>query len=52
MRPETAEDAAALLRTLGEEGRIVLPRGGGTKDWGPVAEGATVMPRTRSRAAP
>jgi glycolate oxidase FAD binding subunit len=43
LRPETVEDAAALLRTLGEEGRTVRPRGGGTKEWGPVAEGATVL---------
>ncbi|MEZ0291595.1 MAG: FAD-binding protein, partial [Solirubrobacteraceae bacterium] len=42
MRPETAEDAAALLKTLGEEGRTVVPRGGGTKPWGPTGEGTVV----------
>ena len=42
MRPETPEDAAALLRSLGEEGRAVRPRGGGTKDWGPVVDGAVL----------
>ena len=42
MKPETAEDAAALLKTLGEEGRTVVPRGGGTKPWGPPGEGAVV----------
>ncbi len=43
MKPGTPEEAAALLRTLGEEGRHVRPRGGGTKDWGPVADGAAVV---------
>ena len=43
MRPASAEQAAELLRTLGEEGRPVRPRGGGTKDWGPVLEGAAVV---------
>jgi len=42
LRPDTPEEAAALLRTLGEEGRAVRPRGGGTKDWGPVFDGAIV----------
>ena len=42
MRPGTAEEAAQLLRTLGEEGRPVRPRGGGTKPWGPVVDGADV----------
>ena len=42
MKPATAEEAAALLRTLGEEGRPVRPRGGGTKPWGPPLEGADV----------
>jgi glycolate oxidase FAD binding subunit len=42
LRPGSAEEAAQLLRTLGEEGRPVRPRGGGTKDWGPVLEGAVV----------
>ncbi len=43
MKPGSAEEAAALLRTLGEEGRPVRPRGGGTKDWGPVAQDAAVV---------
>ena len=43
MRPDTPEQAAELLRTLGEEGRPVHPRGGGTKDWGPVIEDAAVV---------
>jgi glycolate oxidase FAD binding subunit len=38
-RPETAEEAADLLRSLGEEGRPVRPRGGGTKPWGPGRDG-------------
>ena len=42
MRPASAEEAAALLRTLGEEGRPVRPRGGGTKPWGPPVEGTDV----------
>jgi glycolate oxidase FAD binding subunit len=42
LRPESAEEAATLLRTLGEEGRAVRPRGGGTKPWGPVVDGADV----------
>jgi len=42
LRPETAADAAALLKTLGEEGRTVIPRGGGTKPWGPPGDGAVV----------
>jgi glycolate oxidase FAD binding subunit len=40
LRPASAEEAAALLRTLGEAGRAVRPRGGGTKPWGPVVDGA------------
>ncbi len=43
MRPDTPEQAAELLRSLGEEGRPVHPRGGGTKDWGPVIEDAAVV---------
>jgi glycolate oxidase FAD binding subunit len=42
LRPASAEEAAALLRTLGEEGRPVRPRGGGTKEWGPMVDGAVL----------
>jgi len=42
LRPDTPQEAAGLLRTLGEEGRPVRPRGGGTKDWGPVVDGVVV----------
>jgi glycolate oxidase FAD binding subunit len=38
-RPGTPEEAAELLRALGEEGRPVRPRGGGTKPWGPTGDG-------------
>jgi glycolate oxidase FAD binding subunit len=41
-RPETPEEAAELLRSLGEEGRPVRPRGGGTKPWGPPGDGVVV----------
>jgi glycolate oxidase FAD binding subunit len=39
LRPASGEEAAALLRTLGEAGTTVRPRGGGTKEWGPVVDG-------------
>jgi len=39
VRPGTPEEAAELLRSLGEEGRPVRPRGGGTKPWGPPGDG-------------
>jgi glycolate oxidase FAD binding subunit len=39
VRPSTPEEAAALLRTLAQEGRAVAPRGGGTKPWGPPVDG-------------
>ena len=42
MKPGSAQEAAELLRTLGEEGRPVRPRGGGTKPWGPLIDGADV----------
>ena len=38
-RPETPEAAAALLKSLGASGQSVRPFGGGTKPWGPPAEG-------------
>jgi glycolate oxidase FAD binding subunit len=43
LRPDSPEQAAEALRALGEEGRPVRPRGGGTKDWGPVLDDATVI---------
>jgi glycolate oxidase FAD binding subunit len=46
LRPASAEEAAALLRTLGEEGRPVRPRGGGTKDWGPPIGGDCAVVET------
>jgi glycolate oxidase FAD binding subunit len=39
LRPGTPEEAAALLR---EAAGPVRPRGGGTKDWGPPAEGTVL----------
>jgi glycolate oxidase FAD binding subunit len=37
--PDSPEEAAELLRTLGEDGRTVRVRGGGTKSaWGPPPE--------------
>jgi glycolate oxidase FAD binding subunit len=38
-RPASIEDAAELLRSLGQEGRAVRPRGGGTKAWAPPGDG-------------
>src|SRR4051795_6897788 len=38
-RPGSPEEAAELLRSLGEAGKPLRPRGGGTKlDWGGVGE--------------
>jgi glycolate oxidase FAD binding subunit len=39
LRPGTPEEAAALLR---DAGGPVLPRGGGTKDWGPPSDGTVI----------
>jgi glycolate oxidase FAD binding subunit len=38
-RPTTTSEAADLLRSLGQEGRAVRPRGGGTKAWLPADDG-------------
>ena len=50
-RPGSPEEAAELLRALGEAGRAVRPRGGGTKlDWGGVGEPVAVELRTERMA--
>ena len=49
MRPGTAEEAATLLRSLGEEGRPVHPVGAGTKPWGPVIDAVPVETAGLSR---
>src|SRR4051794_41763223 len=42
-RPRSPEEAAELLRGLGEQGRVVRVRGGGTKlDWGGVGDPVAV----------
>ena len=42
-RPGSPEEAAKLLRSLGEAGKAVRPRGGGTKlDWGGIGEPVAV----------
>jgi glycolate oxidase FAD binding subunit len=42
-RPGSPEEAAELLRALGEAGKAVRPRGGGTKlDWGGIGEPVAV----------
>src|SRR5688500_20073548 len=46
LKQGSADEAAALLRTLGEEGRPVRPRGGGTKDWGPLLEDTAAVVET------
>jgi len=46
-RPESAQDAAALLRSLAAEGRALRPRGGGTKlAWGAPGEPVAVEVHT------
>ena len=50
-RPGSPEKAAQLLRSLGEEGKAVRPRGGGTKlDWGGVGEPIAVELETGGMA--
>ena len=45
-RPGSPEEAAELLRSLGEAGSAVRPRGGGTKlDWGRLGEPIARRPR-------
>ena len=51
-RPGSPEEAAALLRSLGEAGRAVRPLGGRTKrDWGGVGEPVAVELETGGMAA-
>jgi len=50
-RPGSPEEAAELLRTLGETGTPVRPRGGGTKlDWGGLGEPTRVDVETGGMA--
>jgi glycolate oxidase FAD binding subunit len=49
LRPDSPGEAAALLRSLGEEGRAVRPRGGGTKPWGPPIDATDVETRGLNR---
>jgi glycolate oxidase FAD binding subunit len=50
-RPGSPEEAAALLRTLGEAGRAVRPLGGRTKrDWGGTGEPVAVELETGAMA--
>jgi glycolate oxidase FAD binding subunit len=50
-RPGSPEEAAELLRTLGEAGKPLRPRGGGTKlDWGGLGEPTAVDVETTGMA--
>jgi glycolate oxidase FAD binding subunit len=50
-RPDSPEEAAKLLRSLGEAGKAVRPRGGGTKlDWGGIGEPVAVELETGGMA--
>src|SRR3954453_16544219 len=50
-RPGSPEEAAALLRSLGEAGTALRPRGGGTKlDWGGLGEPTAVDVETTGMA--
>jgi glycolate dehydrogenase FAD-binding subunit len=50
-RPGSPEEAARLLRSLGEAGKAVRVRGGGTKfDWGGIGEPVTVELETGGMA--
>jgi glycolate oxidase FAD binding subunit len=42
VRPTTTDEAAAALRALASDGGTVVPRGGGTKAWGPQVEGTVL----------
>jgi glycolate oxidase FAD binding subunit len=49
-RPGSPEEAARLLRSLGEAGKAVRVRGGGTKDWGGVGDPVAVELETGGMA--
>jgi glycolate oxidase FAD binding subunit len=49
-RPGSPEEAAALLRSLGEAGKAVRVRGGGTKDWGGIGDPVAVDLETAGMA--
>jgi glycolate oxidase FAD binding subunit len=42
-RPGSVEEAARLLRSLGDAGRALRPRGGGTKEWPPAGADELVI---------
>jgi glycolate oxidase FAD binding subunit len=45
VRPTTTDEAAAALREVAQDGGTVVPRGGGTKPWGPQVDG-TILDTT------
>ena len=49
-RPGSPEEAAKLLKALGEAGKAVRVRGGGTKDWGGIGEPVAVELETGGMA--
>jgi glycolate oxidase FAD binding subunit len=49
-RPGSPEEAARLLRSLGEAGKAVRVRGGGTKDWGGIGDPIAVELETGGMA--
>jgi glycolate oxidase FAD binding subunit len=49
-RPGSPEEAARLLRSLGEAGKAVRVRGGGTKDWGGIGHPVAVELETGGMA--
>jgi glycolate oxidase FAD binding subunit len=42
VRPTSTEEAAAALREIADQGGTVVPRGGGTKPWGPQVDGTVL----------
>ena len=49
-RPGSPEEAAKLLKALGEAGKAVRVRGGGTKDWGGIGDPVAVELETGGMA--